>query len=350
MNHRKSMNFLYRFIILVAVVTGFTAGRALAWPVHKITSQAYCELFEPGIYEMIHKTRVHTYSLVNLSSDANIHSFKIHVAEVLINAVLWHGWKFHLLIIACFVTICGAGFSIYRAWRTRALCQKIDNERLIAELKFEIFRNQLASHFLFNTLNAIGSSIYQNDKEKSYDFLQRFSTHIRLVLVNADRMYRKLNEEIEFVRNYLDFEQFRFENKFDYRIELEEGIDVNMPVPKMIIQTFAENAVNHGLVPRTGKGLLSIHLRAEKEYCEILIEDNGIDQAEMKNSDLGISGKGIEIMKDTIDFYNTLNENKIQIETVNLREISEESRGTRVIIKLPIDFNYNSITQPHESI
>jgi hypothetical protein len=227
--------------------------------------------------------------------------------------------------------------------RNRLMHERVEYERRLAELQFKSLRNQLAPHFVFNALNAIGSSIYQDDREKSYDFLQKFSTLIRSTLVHADKTYRALNEEIEFVRNYLALEQFRFENKFEYEFRIEEGINTNIPVPKMIIQTFAENAVKHGLVQKAGKGLLTIMLNVENDYLKISIEDDGIGRTESGKRNSDSTGKGLEIITEFITLFNKFNEKKIHFELTDIITGSGTVSGTRAIIKLPVDFTYNSI-------
>lgn len=251
-----------------------------------------------------------------------------------------HIWLY--AVILGLVIICST-FFMFR--RIRLLRERLENERRFAELQFKTLRNQLAPHFIFNALNAIGSSIYQNDKEKAYDFLQRFATLIRTTLIHADKTYRTLNEEIEFVKNYLDLEQFRFENKFEYIINIQEGVDLNSPVPKMIIQTFAENSVIHGLVQKSGRGLLSILLNTEQNYLTIIVEDNGIGRITSKQNNVGSTGKGMEIINEFITLFNRFNEKKIHFEVHDIYSDSGIIDGTRVTVKLPINYTYNSISK-----
>lgn len=229
--------------------------------------------------------------------------------------------------------------------RNLMISSRLEDERRFAELQFNIFRSQLDPHFVFNSLNAIGSSIYQDDKETSYDFLQRFATLIRSTLVHADKTYRTLKDELEFVINYLELEKFRFENKFNFTINIEEGISQEIIVPKMIIQTFAENAVKHGLVKKSGTGMLAISLKMEKEFLNIVLDDNGIGRTEALKYNSGSALKGMEIMKEFISLFNRANKNKIHFGIGDILDNSKNIAGTRVDIKLPIDFTYNSITK-----
>jgi len=267
-------------------------------------------------------------------------------AEFKVKAIAahWQRWYFYLLVVILVSALVIVGVSHFMTRRTRIIREHLDGERRFAELQFKTLRNQLAPHFIFNALNAIGSSIYQNDKEISYDFLQQFATLIRSTLIHADKTYRTLNEEIEFVKNYLDLEKFRFENKFDYKIVIENGINPDILVPKMIIQTFAENAVKHGLVQKSGKGFLSIQLNLETDYLKIIIEDNGIGRVESLKYNTGSIGEGMEIIREFIALFNRFNEKKIHFDVHDISDDKGKIAGTSVIIKLPIDFTYNSIT------
>jgi sensor histidine kinase YesM len=171
--------------------------------------------------------------------------------------------------------------------------------------------------------------------------LQRFASLIRATLVHADKSYRTLNEELEFVRNYLDLEQFRFENKFEYSIQIQKEIDPDILVPKMIIQTFAENAVKHGLIQKSGKGLLTILLKMESDCMEITVEDNGIGRIESLKFNSNSTGKGMEIINEFITLFNRFNEKKIHFDVFDIYADSGVIAGTRVIIELPVDFTYN---------
>ncbi|MEI6060593.1 MAG: histidine kinase [Bacteroidota bacterium] len=283
---------------------------------------------------------------VKACSDAGVWSEKAAEFRVTSTPAFWQTWYFYLFVFLTIVALMILGISHFLSRRNRILREHIEDERRFAELQFKTLRNQLAPHFVFNALNAIGSSIYQDDKEKSYDFLQRFATLIRSTLVNADKTYRTLNEEVEFVRNYLDLEKFRFENKFDYAISMHDSVNPNVQVPKMIIQTFAENAVKHGLVQKTGKGMLSIMLESEQDYLTIIIEDNGIGRSESMKYNTGSTSKGMEIITEFIALFNRFNEKKVHFEVTDIPGNSGEIAGTRVIIKLPIVFTYNSITKP----
>lgn len=249
-------------------------------------------------------------------------------------------WLIFLIIASVVIII---GFSIYLGRRNRLIREQLQDERQYMELQLLSLRNQLTPHFVFNALNAIGSSIYQDDKEKSYDFLQRFSILIRSTLSHADKSNQTLREELEFVRNYLELERFRFENKFEYSIHIQEGLNQETAVPKMVIQTFAENALKHGLVRKSGEGKLKVDVSQENQVLKINIEDNGIRTGETIKKSVEPDDTGIEIMKQFIALFNRFNSKKIDLQINDVLNKMNIIAGTSVTIHLPVDFTYNSI-------
>jgi len=287
----------------------------------------------------IYKLKFIAYSVTNVCSGYSFASV-LSLPAIHRPTLYCQLFSFLLLIVLCITYI-----YYYFIRRTRIARQRMEDERRFAELQFRTLGNQLDPHFIFNALNAIGSSIYQNDREKSYDFLQRFSTLIRSTLVHADKTYRKLGEEIDFVKNYLELEKFRFENKFDYTLSVPAEISPDIPVPKMIIQTFAENAIKHGLVTKTGKGSMSISLSQENDYLTIIISDNGIGRSESLKLSTNSTGKGMDIMSEFITLFNRFNEKMIYFDVKEIVDSSGNVAGTHVEIKFPIDNTFNSITQ-----
>ena len=113
----------------------------------------------------------------------------------------------------------------------------------------------------------------------------------------------------------------------------------------MIVQTFAENAVKHGLVQKTGKGLLTIQVSAEQDFMNITIDDNGIGRTESLKHNTNSTGKGLEIIREYIALFNRFNQNKIYLSINDKLDDSGKVAGTIVDIKLPNNFTFNSITK-----
>lgn len=164
--------------------------------------------------------------------------------------------------------------------------EKLNLKQRAAELEMQALRAQMNPHFIFNSLSAINHFILNNEGDKASEYLTRFARLIRMVLVNAGKTVISLEEELTMLKLYLNMEQLRFKEAFDYFIYFDEGLHASMiNVPSFILQPFCENAIWHGLLHKEGKGQLTIHFSMREEVLVCVIRDNGIGRrkaAELK--------------------------------------------------------------------
>jgi anti-sigma regulatory factor (Ser/Thr protein kinase) len=147
----------------------------------------------------------------------------------------------------------------------------------IGELKLMALRSVMSPHFIFNVLNAIQYYIAKNDRLNAINYLSTFSKLVRSVLTHSVSNKISLADEIEMLKNYIQLEMIRFENKFDFNIEVVDQVDIdNIEIPSLLIQPYVENAILHGLYNKTEKGTLSIRIKEEDETVVFEIEDDGV--------------------------------------------------------------------------
>ncbi len=209
------------------------------------------------------------------------------------------------------------------------------NNRLIT-LQLQGIKAQLDPHFTFNTLNSIASLIYLEDRQAAYDYMRKFTQLLRCMLNDADKIYRNLGDEIEFVTTYLDLEKLRFGDKFDYEIEIHEGISQLEQVPKLVLQTFAENAVKHGIMPSESGGLIRITIRKEKEYLKLTVEDNGVGRVSSAGHSTS-TGIGLKLTGEFYEILNQINRKPIKHLITDLYDDSRKAMGTRVEVWVPAE-------------
>jgi hypothetical protein len=241
----------------------------------------------------------------------------------------------YILYVSVFIFI----YLIVYAFQKSRIIRSLEKERTISRLKLMTLKNQVDPHFTLNALNAIGLSILKDQKQTSYNNLQRFSQLIRNTLTEADDVTRTLEEEMQFVKDYVSIMQMRYIEMFDYHFEFEEDIDMQINVPKMIIQSFAENAINHGLRPKESKGNLRISIYNKEKGIEIIVEDDGIGRtnAALKNTEN--TGKGTLIITEYLELFNRFNKEKISYKIQDLFE-NRKATGTKVIIYIPANYDY----------
>jgi two-component sensor histidine kinase len=222
-----------------------------------------------------------------------------------------------------------------RKINTRQVEQRERIKQRLLTLQLQSIKSQLDPHFTFNALNSIASLIYLEEREKAYDYTNKFTRLLRGMLNDAERIYRSLEEELEFVKTYLELEKLRFGDKFNYSMEKADGLCGKELVPKMVLQTFAENAVKHGLMPREEVGFLSIKVELENDYIKLSIEDNGIGRKKSFGKSTS-TGKGLKITNEFYKILNQLHEKPISHQITDLYNLSGEPSGTRVEVWVPL--------------
>jgi two-component sensor histidine kinase len=219
------------------------------------------------------------------------------------------------------------------------LKKKYETEQKITRLQLAGIKAQMEPHFIMNTINTIGSSIYRQKPEDAYKLLLNFSGMVRSLLISSDKLTRTIDEEIEFVRNYLELEKSRFVDLFIFTITQPDDINPESIIPKMIIQMHAENALKHGLLTKKSGGILDIDIFKDQDYLLINIKDNGIGRNAASKKMSESTGKGMKILEQLFETYNKRNNNPLRQEIIDLYDNERKPAGTLVKIFVPLDFN-----------
>ncbi len=213
------------------------------------------------------------------------------------------------------------------------------NEKL-SEARLDALRSQMNPHFIFNCINAIDNLIQTNKRDKATTYLTRFAKLIRVVLDSSKNNVVPFYKDYEALNLFLQLEQFRCSNKFEYEIKADEEIlNSDYKVPPLLVQPFIENAIHHGLMNKQDKNKkLSVNIGVENEKIKYSIIDNGVGrqkalQIKNLNKPEHIS-YGIQISKERIHLYNNNGKEK-DIEIIDLYE-NGKAVGTRVDISIKI--------------
>ena len=210
---------------------------------------------------------------------------------------------------------------------------------LLAESRLIALRAQMNPHFIFNVINSIQYYVLQNDKDKAYDYLARFSRLIRLVLDSSKYLEISLSREIEILQYYTELEKLRFgqELQIDFDIRVNADQETIM-IPNMIIQPYVENAIVHGLLPKKKGARLSISMVENPQFLLVTVTDNGVGRAksaEFKKS-ASYASSGMIITSERLKVIQTLSEVDVQVRITDLYNEHAEPAGTKVEITIPI--------------
>jgi|GEM_PF-1977257 len=289
----------------------------------------YLQNLSPGKYDLSLKLET-----LNGNSGPEKH------LQIIINYPWWQTKTFFLL--TTIFTLLLLRF-LYRR-QTRILLyrskRKEETNRKLAELKLQALQAQMNPHFIFNSLNAIQSFVLVGDNTIASEYLGEFSRLMRMFLESSRNRYITLKEEILLLELYVKLEKLRFEDKFQFNFTYD-NIDLEQEIPSMLLQPFVENAINHGLLFKKGKGILTIHLFKDNNHLICSIEDNGIGREkamELKNrTSHSYQSRGMKIIAEKIDVLRIVDHVYASIKITDLFDEKMESIGTRVIIKIPLE-------------
>jgi two-component system, LytTR family, sensor kinase len=167
---------------------------------------------------------------------------------------------------------------VHEAWRnyrrfTQGELRASQLEARLAQAQLEVLKGQLHPHFLFNTLHAISTLIHR-DPEAADEMLAQLSDLLRMTLANVGVQEVPLQQELEFLRRYLDIQQTRFADRLRVIVDVPpETLDVQ--VPNQVPQPLVENAIHHGVDAHRGDGLVEIRARAEGDMLRLSVRDDG---------------------------------------------------------------------------
>lgn len=146
-------------------------------------------------------------------------------------------------------------------------------ETQLAQAQMQALKMQLQPHFLFNTLNAIVTLVHKNP-EQAEEMIVRLSNFLRLTLDASGKQMVTLQEELSFVKTYLEIEKVRFEGKLSFYEQIPPEL-LNAQVPLLLLQPLIENAVKHGISKYISASVLELHACTFNGSLKISIKDDG---------------------------------------------------------------------------
>ncbi|GGH48485.1 hypothetical protein GCM10007423_49740 [Dyadobacter endophyticus] len=221
----------------------------------------------------------------------------------------------------------------------RQLRSKTVLQNLKTTLEMKALRSQMNPHFIFNSLNSIQKYIWENRQEDASEYLTKFARLIRLVLENSLYESVKLTDELASLRLYVEMEQRRNNQKFDYTISVAENIDTESTlIPPLLLQPYIENAIWHGLSQKDGHGQLDIVIEKTAENLICRIEDDGIGRA--KSAEIKVDGiqkksLAMNISSQRIEWLKKDSNGRSSVEIIDKFD-GNEATGTTVLLTLPL--------------
>lgn len=258
--------------------------------------------------------------------------------RITIKATIWQ----HPLFYA-FLAVCIVGFIFMFALRRKNLqLKRRETDHQMITLEQKALQSMMNPHFIFNALGSIQYYLLQNKPAEAGLYLSQFARLIRQNLSAINSALINLEEETDRLKNYMDLEKLRMEDKFDYTIEFDKDVDEDeVLIPSMIIQPFVENAIWHGISTLKGRGMIRISFAMQSpKAIKISIEDNGvgIKQAGAYSSSgenhlhmgMAMTQKRLEIIGKRMNIQTSV--------TISETSPGSLNPGTRVVLLVPVSY------------
>ena len=229
-------------------------------------------------------------------------------------------WRF-LIGILFYALITSFYYMIiyYTGFNERTI-KEVELKNLVTEAELKSLKFQINPHFIFNSLNSI-SALTEIDPGKAKSMILKLADFLRFTLSTNDREKNKLSEELKNIRLYLDIEKVRFEDKFEYKEEIEPECE-NVEVPNMLLQPLFENVIKHAVYETLDKVILTLKCKRKDKFLRITIE-NDFDETSSPKKGTGVGLKNI---------YERL---KLIYHMDNLMEVKKEKGKFSITLFIP---------------
>lgn len=237
------------------------------------------------------------------------------------------------LVAALAIILSVAGGFYYLVQRSRHREQEKMNQ-----IEQKMLSLQMNPHFIFNAISSIQNYLFdEKDRTAAITHLSTFAALMRQMLENSREKFISLQEEVAFLENYLSLQKLRFENKFDFEIEIDSTLDVDRTsIPPLLTQPFVENAIEHGKIYLVEHGRLYIRILQASGELTVRISDNGIGLKEgaIRGNPYPVKKKSlsIAITRERLQLLSKLMKRRYSLEIVP--NPNAES-GTLVALHLP---------------
>jgi hypothetical protein len=230
------------------------------------------------------------------------------------------------------------------AWKKRVINRQSIRTNLLRS-QLVALRAQMNPHFLYNVLNTVQGLVYGNRKTEAGALLGNFSDLMRKMLQSSDKQFLPLSDEIENLRLYLELEKARFDEGFQYNIQLSDIADTSaIFIPSLLLQPYVENAIKHGLLHKKGDKYLDIGFAKTADGIRVTIDDNGVGRKRSQEINQRIKNKpsafATVALTERMELFNRLQKKKIRFMITDKTDSDEHPSGTRIELLIP-DYNDN---------
>jgi two-component sensor histidine kinase/tetratricopeptide (TPR) repeat protein len=209
----------------------------------------------------------------------------------------------------------------------------------ITRLRMENVRNRMSPHVLYNILNTVIPTFKHDDN--LVHLFRILVQSLRNNLIISDKMTVALEDEMEFVKNYIEFRKKANNSKVKVNWAISPEVPLDALIISMIIQIPVENSFKYAFEEGQDDAQVDINISTDNNVLYITIEDNGIGFNPGKHlGDKNSTGIGLKIIFQTIELLNRRNQEKIFFNIEDIKYFSPDMHGTKTTINIPLKYNF----------
>lgn len=259
--------------------------------------------------------------------------------KIVVSPAFYNTGMFSFLVIIFFMLI----IFWWAYTRQQRIYHKYEQKNKILELESKAFRGQMNPHFIFNAINGIQSALLLEGEIAANKYFGEFSKLIRLTLDMNRIEFTSIADEIQYLKAYTEIEKLRLDGNLNVTFSIDpEFENSECYIPVMMFQPIIENAIIHGLTPKSSNRNLYIEFLKEEDFLKGIVIDNGIGREESQKRKTTHShshnSAATGIMKERMDIANVINEKKMSYEIEDLFDNNDVFLGTKVSLTIPLKY------------
>ncbi len=205
----------------------------------------------------------------NIGTGEKFVPFKIRLR---IKPPFWKTIWFYILVTSAIIII----IALYINRRIKSIKSKSAIEKRIAETKLQALQSQMNPHFVFNAMNSIQNFVIDNKTDDALWYMGEFSKLMRQTLDFSSRSFIHLEEELDYLKRYIDLENLRRKVKVDCVMLVPENLDIyEVQIPPLLIEPIIENVFVHAFDEKMQAPQIKIEFQLLDNYLVCKITDNG---------------------------------------------------------------------------
>lgn len=293
----------------------------------------FCSVILHGLYERIYRLSRFLFFSVFMG----LSSLGVVIGLVIGDLILEGRLIFHInfLLAVLIGMLSSIGITFYEVQKSRLeenvarlRAAELENEQLKrfeSEARFNSLQAKLNPHFLFNTLNSLAALVYE-DPKRTEQSIVRLSELYRKVLSISNQTFITVEEELELIRDYLELERLRFDERLSYRFKCPENLK-SRKIPGLLIEPLVGNVIKHVIDKKEDSIQIEIVIGESNGWFHIVVTDNGPGFDTRKTS----HGYGLISIKERL--------NLLFGEDYDFEIQSKPKEGSKVTIRIPEKLN-----------